>query len=262
MPYFVNVSAANIYRDASFHSEIDTQAVLWEQVVAHEEKDGFVRIETEDGYPGWISKHQLIEVSRSPQLTMVTAPVLWILEAPQPYSPVIRDAVAGSYLEIIAETEDWFKVRLPDGITGWIPASAFTPMPPLSRDALIRTARLFMGVPYIWAGKTGKGLDCSGFTQMVHKLYGIRLRRDARMQFEDAAPVSKDPLDGQPGDLLFFAENGERITHVGFALGRGKILHARGMVRVNSLNQSDADFAPDLRRHFVEIRTFLGSLSS
>jgi len=257
MPYFVNVSSANIYHEASFHSEVDTQAVLWEQVLIIKEENDFVQIQTEDGYSGWINKHQLYRVERAPRLQMVTTPVLWIRKKPETNSPVVRDVAAGAYLAIEKEENAWFEVVLPDGVSGWVPASAFTPMPQLSRETLIQTAFLFLGVPYIWAGKTGKGLDCSGFTQMVHKLYGIRLRRDARMQFEDARPVSADPLGGQKGDLLFFAENGKRITHVGFALENGRILHARGMVRINSLNENDDDFDRNLRNHFVEIRTFL-----
>ena len=76
------------------------------------------------------------------------------------------------------------------------------------------------------------------------------------MQQRDAKIVTQDPYSAEIGDLFFFAETGDRITHVGIALGDGKILHARGLVRINSLHESDAKYVPQLRETFVDVRTF------
>jgi len=146
---------------------------------------------------------------------------------------------------------------LPDGVPGWLPADAFKRLNEWERVHVVSYAQRFLGVPYLWAGKTVKGFDCSGFTQFVHKMFAISMRRDAWMQFEDGRFVSDNPLEGQPGDLMFFAESGDKVTHVGFCLGKGKVLHARGMVRVNTLQQADPLFSSDLLKNFVGIRSFL-----
>ncbi len=259
MAYFVNVSCANIYRQPTFHSEVDTQAVLWEQVSIQQHKNDFAEIVSEDGYSGWINRRQIVEAGRidTDNLKMVTQPFSFIYAESGSGSAPVRDVTAGGYLAVVQENDRWLNVLLPDGAKGWIHGEAFRPMAQLSREALIEYAQKFMGVPYVWGGKTAKGLDCSGFVQMTHKMFGLNLRRDAWMQFEDARPVSRNPLQGRPGDLMFFAEAGERITHVGFVLADGKLLHARGMVRINSLTKSDPDYDESLLKDFVEIRSYL-----
>ena len=77
------------------------------------------------------------------------------------------------------------------------------------------------------------------------------------MQFDDARFISDDPINGTPGDLLFFAENGNTITHVALKLEQDKIIHARGMIKINSLVAGDADFDPLLLRDFVAVKSFL-----
>jgi len=259
MAHFINVSCANIYRQPTFHSEVDTQAVLWEQVRVQQHKNDFVQIIGEDGYSGWINQRQIVECERvdTDKMKMVTQPFSFIYAEPDNNGAIVRDVTAGGYLAVIQKNERWYNILLPDGVTGWINDTALRPMPPLSRRALIEYAKQYKGIPYLWGGKTAKGLDCSGFVQMVHKLFGLKLRRDAWMQFEDARPVSRDPLQGQPGDLLFFAEGGRRITHVGFALGGGELLHARGLVRLNSLKKGQPGYEESLTKDFVEIRSYL-----
>ena len=76
------------------------------------------------------------------------------------------------------------------------------------------------------------------------------------MQFEDAQMVSDNFLDGTPGDLLFFAEYGERITHVALKLSEKEIIHARGRVRINSLDKDSELFDSKLIDTFVAVKTF------
>ena len=102
-------------------------------------------------------------------------------------------------------------------------------------------------------------MDCSGFTQLVHKLHGIRIPRDSGLQYADAKFVSEDPLKGMPGDLLFFAESGRLITHVAMFMEGGRVIHASGRVRIQSLDPEDACFNPRLEDTFVCVGTFLSS---
>jgi cell wall-associated NlpC family hydrolase len=133
---------------------------------------------------------------------------------------------------------------------------SFSEFPELTRQNIVQLVREFLGYPYFWGGRSPKGFDCSGLTQIVFSLYGISLPRDSWMQHRDALFCSDNPIEAQAGDLYFFADNGTKITHVGFALGEGRIIHARGMVRENSLIPGNDKFSEELYNSFVDVRTF------
>ncbi len=254
---YVNVDSANLYKEASYRSAIVSQAVLWEKIELLEKGKQFSRIVCEDSYPGWISNHQVCAVSDVPdEPKMVSENLVQIYKSPNLSAQVIREAGAGSYLPVSKIDGDWGGTTLPDGKSGWFLRGAFSELTGGQRENLVKLTRRFLGVPYYWGGKSAKGLDCSGFAQLVHKLVGISIRRDSPMQFEDAKFVSENPLDGQPGDLLFFAEEGNRITHVGVKLENDQIIHARGMIRVNSLHPDGKDFDKSLIDDFVVVKTF------
>lgn len=256
---YVNVSFANIYRQDTFHSEIDTQAILWEELSVLQESGLFRRVQMEDGYQGWINIHQMAASRslRSFSTEVITQPHVFFYEDKERFSQVLRDGFAGMRIPLLQKTVGWIQTCFPDGTEAWIEEQALQPLPGLSREHLIAYARRFLGVPYFWGGKTPRGFDCSGFVQFIHKMFGIQLRRDSWMQFEDSRFVSDQITAGQPGDLMFFSESGGRISHVGFCLSGGFLLHARGMVRVNSLDADHALFDVTLRDHFVAIKTFL-----
>ena len=104
-----------------------------------------------------------------------------------------------------------------------------------SADALIVTALFFQNAPYLWGGRTLFGIDCSGFSQIVFKLNGIKLNRDAWQQAEQGAVVDFLP-EAKSGDLAFFDNAEGRIIHVGIMLGTNKIIHASGKVRVDTID--------------------------
>jgi len=264
MKVFVNTGFANVHRSSSFHSEIDTQAVLWEELDVLDEHNDFYNITTEDGYQGWINRNQVI-----PRLSVIktnfrllTRRNVIFYEEQDVCSQPVRDSSAGASVPVYHEEGGWLLTRFPDNQWGWLQHDAILPLPALSREGLISAAMRYRGVPYVWGGKTGSGLDCSGFVQLIHKLFGMSIRRDAWMQFEDSWPVSHHPFDGETGDLIFFSENRQRITHVGFCLGNGKVLHARGLVRVNSLRFDDPLYSESLFHSFVEIRTTFGETTA
>ena len=97
-------------------------------------------------------------------------------------------------------------------------------------------AMKYLNSPYLWGGKNSFGIDCSGFTQMVFKICGYRLSRDCWQQATQGKAVTS--LDeGRNGDLVFFKNKEEKIHHVGILLGKDKIIHASGRVRVDYLNE-------------------------
>ncbi|MCX6351917.1 MAG: C40 family peptidase [Bacteroidetes bacterium] len=95
----------------------------------------------------------------------------------------------------------------------------------------------FMGAPYLWGGKNMFGIDCSGFTQMVYRICGIDLPRDAYQQAELGETIAS-LADAKAGDLAFFAENGDRITHVGILTGNGTIAHVSHKVVVDKIDDT------------------------
>jgi hypothetical protein len=122
------------------------------------------------------------------------------------------------------------------------------------RDALVKTAKDFIGVPYLWGGQSyDDGFDCSGLTMTVYQLNGLNLPRHSRTQFDAGDSIIKDEL--QKGDLVFFAKNESgRVSHVGLYIGSGKFIHASShgkKIRIDSL--SEAYFT----KHFVGAKTYL-----
>lgn len=107
----------------------------------------------------------------------------------------------------------------------------------LKRDAefLKLTAQKYLNSPYQWGGKSPFGIDCSGFTQMVFKINGYKLLRDAEQQVKQGKPV--EVKEAVPGDLAFFKNREDKITHVGMLLSDDKIIHASGKVRIDHFNE-------------------------
>jgi len=107
------------------------------------------------------------------------------------------------------------------------------------RKTMIEDSQRMIGVPYVWGGTSGNGIDCSGFTRLLHRWVGVQIPRDADMQHEAAKPV-EPPYE--VGDLFFFAENdsNRKITHVGLCLGGWTVIHSsrtNNGVYINDLQQ-------------------------
>jgi gamma-D-glutamyl-L-lysine dipeptidyl-peptidase len=96
------------------------------------------------------------------------------------------------------------------------------------------TALKYLNAPYQWGGKNPFGIDCSGFTQMVFKISGYRLFRDAWQQASQGKAI-KSLEDSKPGDLAFFHNGEARIVHTGILIDRDKIIHSSGKVRIDQI---------------------------
>lgn len=105
------------------------------------------------------------------------------------------------------------------------------------KSHLTETAILFLNSPYLWGGKTPFGIDCSGFTQMVYKINGYTLLRDASQQATQGEALSFIE-ESEPGDLAFFDNNEGDIVHVGIIMKDNYIIHSHGKVRIDRIDHS------------------------
>jgi hypothetical protein len=120
------------------------------------------------------------------------------------------------------------------------------------KTAILEIAYQFLNTPYLWGGKTPFGIDCSGFTQMVYKLCGYKLLRDASQQATQGDVLSFIE-ESEPGDLAFFDNNEGEIIHVGIIMNDNYIIHAHGKVRIDRIDHSGI-FNVDIQRHTHKLR--------
>jgi hypothetical protein len=122
----------------------------------------------------------------------------------------------------------------------------------LDKKSIVETAFKYINSPYLWGGKTPFGIDCSGFTQMVYKLCGYQLLRDASQQASQGEVLSFIE-ESEPGDLAFFDNTEGQITHVGIIMNDNYIIHAHGKVRIDRIDHSGI-FNVDSQRHTHKLR--------
>ncbi|GAB2768704.1 C40 family peptidase [Salinimicrobium soli] len=120
------------------------------------------------------------------------------------------------------------------------------------KPKLIETAFLYLNAPFMWGGKTPFGIDSSGFTQMVYKLNGYKLSRNAADQAKQGESLSFIE-ESEPGDLAFFDNKEGVITHVGIIMNDNYIIHSDGRVRLDRIDHSGI-YNAEMRRHTHQLR--------
>jgi cell wall-associated NlpC family hydrolase len=105
----------------------------------------------------------------------------------------------------------------------------------ITMPLLLQSARSYLGVPYLWGGKTSFGIDCSGFTQMVYKIHGVLLPRDAAQQ--EPLGIAIPWLERAAGDIAYFQNINGKVIHVGILLDTDTIIHASGEVRIDTIDE-------------------------
>ncbi|MCB0401966.1 MAG: C40 family peptidase [Flavobacteriales bacterium] len=106
---------------------------------------------------------------------------------------------------------------------------------PIAKEQLVQHAMMYLNSPYLWGGRSPFGIDCSGFTQVVYKLNGVKLPRDASQQAEIGQTLSFIE-ESESGDLAFFDNEDGNIIHVGIMLENNCIIHASGKVRIDKID--------------------------
>lgn len=257
----INVSVSNLRVDPDFSSEMMTQGLMGMPVRVLQ-RDGWYRIQTPDNYIAWIHRVGVHPVTKeeltawnSAEKIVMTSHYGFVYSQPNRDSQTISDVVAGNRLRWDGTKGAFYKVAYPDGREGYISKSISMPEKKwragLKQDAaaIIRTAHTLMGVPYLWAGTSSKGVDCSGFMRTILFMHDIIIPRDASQQAYvgrhiDIAP---DFSNLQPGDLIFFGrkatpERKERVVHVGMYIGGKRFIHSQGDVHISSFDPADELF--------------------
>ena len=122
-----------------------------------------------------------------------------------------------------------------------------------TKSNLIKIASLYLNSPYLWGGKTPFGVDCSGLTQMIYRINGFNIPRDAYQQSEFGGETLSFIDESEPGDLAFFDDKEGKIVHVGMLLENNYILHAYGKVRIDRIDQTGI-FNSEKQKHSHKLR--------
>jgi len=250
---WVMSSVADIRRSPEHASELLTQLIMGESAERLKTEGEWYLVRLPDGYIGWlrswyVREAELGEISSYMDQadSRVEASVAYVRSSPGEGELPVSDIVAGSRLVAGQSVSGYRNVRLPGGRSGYMRESeigrAGREGPP-SREAVVGRAERFLGIPYLWGGTSPKGFDCSGLVKRVFGMEGVDLPRDTDRQALAGEEASVD--EARPGDLLFFGE-GEPVSHVAIALGRGRFLHSYGEVKVNSLLPGDSLYEPKL----------------
>lgn len=137
-----------------------------------------------------------------------------------PESAMTPDAVIEETTQEPAEKEDEV-VEQPEETPSEEPVAGMNDF----GNNIVATAQKYLGVPYVWGGKSPSGFDCSGFVYYVFNEAGYPLSRSMTYQYKAGTPVSKDEL--QPGDIVFFQNTYTTgMSHVGIYTGNGMFIHA------------------------------------
>lgn len=248
-----------------------TQGLLGMVVDLLQEQGGWYRGRMADGYLGWIQAGRLVVTDKAGadawlagRRAVVTARTARVYETPSKAATVLGEATIGTDLPAPSEPAKagFTKVRLPGNRTGWVESAAvrFSPAEQevfaakRGADGVIATARLFMGLPYLWGGTSGRGFDCSGFTQFAFRTNGYPLPRDADQQYAVGEPVP-DRSQLKPGDLVYFSTYKSGPSHVGIYIGNGKYINAAGPgVVIYSFQPGDKDYSATLDQQYLGAR--------
>jgi cell wall-associated NlpC family hydrolase len=239
----VVVTVENMYSGPNDATDVVSQAVLGQTVAVLETWGAFVRVRTPDAYEGWLPARAALpyadaggpRYARTGRVVEVTSLMANVYrDADVTTARPLLLAPLATRLEVRGDgpSERWLALRLPDGATGWIQRGDVKPVDPAAParrgtpDEVVTIARRFLGVPYLWGGMTAHGLDCSGFVAQVYRANGVVLPRDADLQFEDPNAVAVERSALRPGDLVFFGEDAQHITHVGMSLGGTRFISA------------------------------------
>jgi cell wall-associated NlpC family hydrolase len=257
------LSLMTVAERRALNGRADTQALLGDRVVVIARSTSWVKVVVPDqptpldtrGYPGWVPAAQLTANPpvASGLVATVVARTTWLRTDNAAANPVTEISF-GTRLPRAGVTGAWVRVVTPTGQVRRVDAGAVAvrapgaaALPPTGSD-VVRAAQMFNGLPYLWAGRSGFGFDCSGLTSLDYSARGVIIPRDADAQAVKGTVVSSSTL--RPGDLLFYATRGH-VHHVSIYAGKGLMVQSP---RTGSTVQTIAVSTPSYAREFAGAR--------
>lgn len=242
-----NLAMIPLRLEPSDRSEIVSQVLFGEHFEIVEQQNQWTRVRLQyDAYEGWIDFKQMQLISEdsykklSDEKIILNGDLIEYITTPSNLLIPIPLGSSLSFLnydQINTSNFDFEGVRT-SGIK--------------DKSLLIDTAFLYLNAPYLWGGKTPFGIDCSGFTQMVYKLNGYKLLRDASQQSTQGEPLSFIE-ESEAGDLAFFDNEEGNIIHVGIIMEDNYIIHASGKIRIDRLDHLGI-FNAETNKHTHKLR--------
>ncbi|WP_397362667.1 NlpC/P60 family protein [Olleya sp. R77988] len=237
-----NLSIVPLRLEASDTSELVSQVLYGDLFKVLERRKQWCKIRLAfDKYEGWIDHKQYLEITEEYYKEANLQPLKLstdLVEFIEDENKQLNTIVLGSTLNSLELLNHAYEGLLIDSKK--------------PKTDIISTAFKYLNAPYLWGGKTPFGIDCSGFTQMVYKLCGYRLLRDASQQATQGEALSFIE-ESEPGDLAFFDNSEGNIIHVGIIMQDNYIIHAHGKVRIDRLDHTGI-YNAESRMHTHKLR--------
>lgn len=245
-----HLSIVPVRKEASDKSEMVTQLLFGDAVEVIEKYKSWYKVKIlADSYIGWVDQKQVVLISEeensnynaNSNLISTDLVQIAILNASE-----MCTIVKGSTLPFYSDKKITF-----GGLNFSFEGNSISNAIP-DKSSIANQAQLFLNTPYLWGGKSPFGIDCSGLTQIVFKLCGIPINRDANQQAEQGETISFLE-ETSPGDLAFFDNEDGKIIHVGIIAHGGNIIHASGKVRIDKLDHQGI-FNSDIKKYSHNLR--------
>lgn len=200
----IGFSESYLREQPAYTAELGTQALMGSVVEIVAEEGYWKQVVTSEPYTAWCTDLGLVEMKHDRLAAYIAAPKYictalhsTVRKGASMEEDQISDLAMGCLVRVVmtegkkpkpSVRKGWAEVMLPDGRKGWTPAGDLEEFAgwAAGRKAepgnIIATAKMFCGVPYLWGGMSGKGVDCSGFTRMAWMMNGILLPRNASQQ--------------------------------------------------------------------------------
>ncbi|HAL45055.1 MAG: hypothetical protein A2Y12_03895 [Planctomycetes bacterium GWF2_42_9] len=265
----IRVPVANLREEPAHKAELADQEIMGYTVQLLEKKEEWCKVKTESGYEGWMTARSFCEVNETQLTKWKECQKVRIVKV---YATIYSkpDAkslpVAGASMNVLLKKVDnvlggWIEVETPDGQKGYlksgdcIDATKKVSAEDLSKS-IISTAKMMMGAPYLWGGRSSVACDCSGFTSTVFLANGIRIGRDSRQQAVEGNEVkyNENFSNVRPGDLIFFGQ--ERVTHVAISMGGKDFIHQSTNVHITSFDPNSRYYEESYKKKLKAIRRF------
>lgn len=260
---WININLLDLWSKPKYNSERTSQLLFGEPVIIKKAQNNYYLISQIDGYHGWVDcrfvslltkREYYNSLKKINTMVISSTAKIYTTGDKHPYF-----LYYGTKLPVSKMQNGLSKIIIPMQSDFFIKTGNLSPINKVIRSGVtgnkvIAEASRFVGVPYLWGGITIAGFDCSGFVQTILSRWGVTVPRDTKDQILVGTKIPRESI--MIGDLLFFNR------HVGFAMGKDKIIHSSlggGGVRINSLNPQKPGYRCDLDKSFNQARRIICS---